>query len=208
MKRSPRRIVTAVTGLALVLGTAACATTPNPEQLQRAAMQPTATPSPAVAPIGDPRDSRVVKGTGFRLAADSAFRQIDRTSKNGEPLLVLRRASKVPTLPVQVAVLREPDPQQDVVEQSYALEMTKRTLAKSTDISRSDLVWPDVQRAILVQWTENVATSTEDSVSTRYWQLNAQVSDKLILVVVGFAPAAEFDSSQVDDMVRTFRIVR
>ena len=95
---------------------------------------------------------------------------------------------------------------QDVVEQSYVLEATKRTLGQAADVSRSDVVWPKASRAVLVQWTENVPTSAGRTVPTRYWQLNAQVNKKLILIVVGFAPAAEFDASRVGDVVRTFRI--
>lgn len=203
--RSPMRLaVVAVVGLALA--TSACSDTPTPAELQRAAMQPSGTPSPAASPIGDPRDTREVVGEGFRLAADSAFQRSDAESSNGEPMLVLRRASKVAALPIQVAVLREPDPAQDVVEQSYALETAKRSLGGVTDISRSDVVWPDTERTILVQWTEDVPTKSGKSVSTRYWQLNAQVTNKLILVVVGFAPASEFADSQVDEIVRTFRV--
>jgi hypothetical protein len=201
-----RTALAVVAGLSVALGTSACATTPNPAEQQRAAMQPVGTPSPAVGPIADPRGSRRVVGEGFRLAVDASFQQSDHKSKNGEPMLVLSRASKVPELPIQVAVLREPDPVQDVVEQSYTLEMTKRTLGESSDVSRSDVVWPDALRSVLVQWTENVPTTAGASVSTRYWQLNTQVNKKLILVVVGFAPAAEFDESAVGDVVRTFRV--
>ena len=202
--RTPRWAPAAVAGLGLLL--TGCVSTPSSEQLRQQAMQPAGTPSPAANPISDPRDTREVEGKGFRLAADSAFQRLDLTSKNGEPMLVLRRASQVPALPVQIAVLREPDPKQDVVEQSYSLEVSKRTLGESTDISRSDLVWPGVERAVLVQWTQNVPTTASESVSTRYWQLSTQVTDKLILVVVGFAPAAEFDAARVGDIVRTFRI--
>jgi hypothetical protein len=201
-----RPLIAVALGLGIVLGTSACASTPTPHELQREAMQPAGTPSPPASPIPDPRHTREITGEGFRVAADSAFQQLDRTSRNGEPMLVLRRASRVPALPIQVAVLREPDPGQDVVEQSYALEMSKRTLGGATDISRSDVAWPNASRAVLVQWTENVPTTGGESVPTRYWQLNAQVTDKLILIVVGFAPAAEFADSKVDDVVRTFRI--
>lgn len=119
---------------------------------------------------------------------------------------LLRRASQEPALPIQVAVLREPEPAQDPIEQSYALETAMRTVDGATDITRSEVAWPDAERAVLVQWTQGVPTGAGESVATRYWQLNAQVSGTPILVVVGFAPVAEFDRCEVDDIVRTFRI--
>jgi hypothetical protein len=199
------RRATAV-GLGLLLTVTACAASPTPQQQQRAAMQPTGRPAEPVRPIADPRDTREVVGQGFRLAVPSAFQQFNAKSSNGEPLLALRRASRVPAVPIQVAVLREPNPGQDVIEQSYALEVTKRTLGQATDIVRSSLVWPGAQKTVLVQWTQSLPATGGTTVATRYWQLNSQVSDRLILVVVGFAPAAEFSTSQVAEIVGTFRI--
>lgn len=118
---------------------------------------------------------------------------------------MLRRPSSVSELPVSVAVLREPDPKEDVVAQAYALEVVKRTTAKATDIVRADVTWPGAQRAVLVRWTENVPVGGGRLVPTRYVQLCIQVSTSLNLVVVALAPAADADSSGALTVLRTFR---
>lgn len=191
----------------LVLTVAGCADEPPmAAEQQRAVLEPTGTPSPAVRPRPDgPADSRTVQGQGFSLRADSSFQQQDRTARNGQPLLLLEHASGVPEIPARVAVLREAEARQGVVEQSYALEVTKRSLHGATDITRSSLTWPGVRRTVLVQWTEPRPTAEGRSVPVRYWQLNAQVSSRLILVVVGYAPAAEFDTSGIAEVVQSFR---
>ena len=172
---------------------------------QRSVMEPTGTPSPSVRPqdtLG--RGARRIQGKGFTIAADSAFQQSQRTSSNGEPMLVLEHASHVPQVPARVAVLREPNPKQDVVEQTYALEVMKRTATKATDVARAKISWPGTQTTVLMQWTENLQTSA-GPVPVRYWQLSAQVDEKLILVVVGFAPRQDFDGSGIADVVESFK---
>jgi hypothetical protein len=101
-------------------------------------------------------------------------------------------------------VFREPDPKDDVIAESYALEVTKRTLAHATDIQRSQLAWPHSKQAVLVQWTQELATSGGKTTPVRYWQLNTQISSKLILIVVGFAPVSQFDTSGVAEAISTF----
>ena len=173
----------------------------------RSVMEPTGRPSPPIRPLPDgPRDARTVTGTGFSLRAGSQFQQQDRTSSNGEPMLVLEHPSAVPEVPARVAVLREPEPRADVVEQSYALEVAKRSLDAATDITRSPLTWPGARRSVLVQWTQPRPTSGGDSVLVRYWQLNAQLEGGLILAVVGYAPRAEFDTSGVPAVVQSLRL--
>ena len=97
-----------------------------------------------------PRGYRVVEGKGFTIAAPSAFQQSQTTSSTGEPTVVLRRPSSVSALPSSVVVLRDPRAKEDVVEQSYALDLAKRTAAKATDVERLDVVWRGARRAVEV----------------------------------------------------------
>ena len=108
-------------------------------------------------------------------------------------------------LPATVAVVRDVDPVSDVEEQSYAIEVSKRALEGVTDLSRGDLEWPGAQRAVLVQWTQDVPVGQGKVVPTRYVQLNVQVKPGLILAVVALAPAADVESSAIRSVVSTFR---
>jgi hypothetical protein len=175
----------------------------------RERLSPTATPSPAVAPVDDElRDSRKVAGKGFVLQAPSGFQQRDETSSNGEPMLVLERPSQYADTPIRVAVVRDVAPPQDAVEQSYALEVLKKTAAGGQDVVRSQLTWPGTQQAILVQWTEQRRLDGGSAVPLRYWQLFAQVNADLILNVVALGPAAEFDVSGATQVLQSFAPTR
>jgi hypothetical protein len=192
--------------LVLVLTLGACSSPPNtvPSD-EKPAFKAGGTPVPAVSALLDPpRDYRVVQGTGFSIQAPSTFQQQVTKSSNGEPMLVLRRPSSVLALPSSVVVLRDVNPKQDVVEQAYAVEVSKRGLG-ATDIVRSDLTWPGARRTVLVQWTQQVQTGGGTTVPTRYSQLSAQIDDGLIVVVVALAPAADLKTSAVETVLRTFR---
>jgi hypothetical protein len=201
-----RRMVAVVAVVALLTMTACGAGRPDVPSDSNPAFKATASAGPSLLPLSPaPRDYRPLTGEGFTIQAPSAFQGATQKASNGEPMLLLRRPSSVDALPASVAVLREPNPKHDVVEQSYALEVAKRTAAKATDVLRSDVDWPGARRAVLVQWTENVPIGQGRSVATRYIQLNAQVSSTLILSVVAFSPVADGDTSAVQTVLRTFR---
>ena len=92
-----------------------------------------------------------------------------------------------------------------MVEQSYAIEVSKRTLNGATDISRGEVEWPGAQHAVLIQWTQDVPVGQGEVVPTRYVQLNVQVDPKLILAVVALAPVADLEASAIRAVVSTFR---
>ena len=190
----------------LVLALTACSSPPHSVPSDdKPAFKAGGIPAPAVSALQNaPRDYRVVQGTGFTLQAPSAFQQQVTESSNGEPMLVLRRPSSVLALPSSVVVLRDVNPKQDVVEQTYALEVSKRALG-ATAVSRSDLTWPGARRTVLVQWTEQVRTGGGAAVATRYSQLSAQIDDGLIVVVVVLAPEADLKTSAVETVLQTFR---
>lgn len=169
-------------------------------------LRATASAGPSTGPLDPaPRDYRVVDGEGFTIRAPAAFQASTTRSRNGQPALSLRRPSSIAELPSSVVVLRDPKATSDVVEQSYALEVSKRTLAGATDVQRIDVVWPGTTRAVLVRWTEQVPIGSGRTVPTRYTQLNAQLGGSSIMVVVALSPVADADTSVVENVLRTFR---
>ncbi len=192
---------------AVVLALGGCSSAPSTTVPgdQNPALAASASAGPDLRALSEaPRGYRVVEGKGFTIAAPSAFQQSQTTSSTGEPTVVLRRPSSVSALPSSVVVLRDPRAKQDVVEQSYALDLAKRTAAKATDVERLDVVWPGARRAVLVRWTENVPVGGGITVPARYLQLNAQITDTLVIVVVALAPVADLDTSAVATVLRTF----
>jgi hypothetical protein len=172
------------------------------------AMQAHDQAEPPVEPVrAAARDTREVSGEGFTVRAPSVFQR--RDGGNGaRAKLVLERPSSSGSLPSRVVVLREAHPKNDVVEQAYAAEVTMRTTKGVTDLLRSDVTWPGAQRAVLLQWTQDVAAKKGSSAGptrARFWQLNLQVRDDLILVAVAVAPVKDFDASGVGDVLRTLR---
>lgn len=163
---------------------------------------------PPVLPVdGPPRDTRQIAGNGYTLHAPSAFQRRDN-SRTPRADLVLERPSSSPSVPSRVVVLREPHPDNDVVEQAYAAEVTMRTTKGVTDVLRSDVTWPGTRRAVLLQWTQDLPAPQGSSGGTtraRFWQLNTQVDDDLIVAVVAVSPVADFESSGVGTVLRTFR---
>jgi hypothetical protein len=163
-------------------------------------------PRPAVEPARLPaRDTREVVGQGFTLHAPSVFQRRGNAG-GGSARLVLERPSSSASLPARVVVLREPHPKNDVVEQAYAAEVTMRTTKGVSDLLRSDATWPGARRAVLLQWTQDVAApkgSSGGPTRARFWQLNLQVRADLILVGVAVAPVDDFDASGVGDVLRS-----
>lgn len=194
-----------VSAAALALTLAACGTDDEPElSPAEQRMLPTEEPEQGVLPSDTaPRDSREVEGEGYSFAVPADFQQRDETSSNGEPMTVLERPSSQPDLPVRVVVVRDAEPEQPALEQSYTLEVTKRNLG-GEDIVRTQVDWPGAQSAYVTEWTEHQQTAQE-SVPVHFMQLMVQVDETLILNIVGSAPAGDFEGSGIDEMVSTFR---
>lgn len=163
-------------------------------------------PQVDVGPIEAPADYTEIEGSGFTIAAPGEFQQQTSTSPNGEPRLVLEKPSQVPQVPQRVVVIRDVDPEQDAEEQSYVLESFKAGPegGDDTDVHRYRLDAPEGQASFLITWNEPQAAGGGSTVSVTYWQLMYQVDEHLILNVVAFAPAAEFESSEVSRILRTF----
>lgn len=167
--------------------------------------QPTGSPSVTVTLMDPPADYSPIEGEGFTISAPSEFQQQQRTSSNGEPMLVLEKPSQVPAVPQRVAVIRDVDPKSSAVEQSFALEAAKAAGGPEGEVERSEIdVAGDTGPAFLVTWKETRPRKGAEDVQVTYWQLLQQVGDELILNVVAFAPSAEFESSEVSKILRTF----
>lgn len=166
---------------------------------------PTETPTATVTMTDPPADYTTIEGEGYRISAPGEFRQERFTSSNGEPALMLERPSRVEAVPQRVVVIRDVDPKSSAAEQSYALENAKAAGGPEGEVSRVELPAPEGEAAFLVTWKENRPSKGADNVEVTYWQLMHQTGDDLILNVVAFAPSAEFDSSEVSTILRTFR---
>jgi hypothetical protein len=155
--------------------------------------------------IDAPADYHAIEGNGFTISAPGEFQERHATGSNGEPILGLEKPSAVNQVPQTVTVIRDVEPKQDATEQSFALETQMLAGAPdSGEVHRYQLDAPDGQQAYLVTWVAQQATRGSGSVEVTYWQLMHQVSEELILNVVAFAPTAEFETSEVSRILRTF----
>ena len=153
-----------------------------------------------------PADYSSVQGEGFSISTPSGFQQQRTKSSNNQPMLVLEKPSSVSAVPLQVAVVRDVDPQQSAAEQSFALETSKAAGAPDAEVVRSEVAVDGASAAFLTTWQEQRPSAGAQDVSVTYWQLMVQASKSLILNVVAIAPTAEFDSSEVSTILRSFRL--
>lgn len=166
---------------------------------------PTGSPSVSVTLMEPPADYSPIEGDGFTISAPGEFQQQQRTSSNGEPMLVLEKPSEVAAVPQRVAVIRDIDPTSSAAEQSFALETAKAAGGPQGEVERSEIrVGDDAGPAFLVTWKETRPSQGATDVQITYWQLMQQVGEEMILNVVAFAPSAEFESSEVSKILRTF----
>ena len=164
----------------------------------------TATPPAGVEMIDAPADYTDIDGEGFVISAPGEFQQQRATSSNGEPMLILESPSDVTSVPQRVAVIRDVGPKQAADEQSFALETSKAAAGPAADVHRYALPAPEGESAYLTTWQEVRPSEGAASVPVTYWQLMHQVSKDLILNVVAYAPTAEFETSEVSKILRTF----
>lgn len=165
---------------------------------------PTESASPAVAMIDPPADYTAVDGEGFTISAPGEFQQRRATSSNGEPMLVLEKPSQVAAVPQRVAVIRDVDPKSSAEEQSFALETAKAAPGPEARVTRVSMPAPEGESVFLITWVESRPSEGAANVDVTYWQLMHQVDESLILNVVAYAPTAEFETSEVSKILRTF----
>lgn len=203
-----RRVMTAsvLTGI-LVLGLAGCGSDgKDAGSGTETVYEPTESPAMAVTMIDLPADYSTIQGEGFSIGAPGEFQQQRTESSNGEPMLVLEKPSQVESLPQRVAIIRDVAPKSGADEQSFALETSKSAAGPGAEAARSTVPSADgdLDPAYLVTWKETRPGTGTETVEVTYWQLFQQVGDDLILNVVALAPSAEFETSEVSKILRTF----
>lgn len=164
-----------------------------------------------LGPIEPPAGFARVPGEGFTVYAPSGLTPEQRTSSNGQPMLVLgvsaggADAADGTDRPI-VGVVREVNPTAGALEQSSTLESAKRLVDEATDVRRTVVSWPGARAAVLVEWTvQQRSASTPSTRAVRNLQLLTDIDDGLGLSVVAIAPAELFEQSQVGTVLRTFR---
>jgi hypothetical protein len=168
-------------------------------------MVPTGTPAVAVTPInGQPAETRQATGKYHSMYVPANFQEKSVLMANGEQMVSFDAPSSNPATPVRVVVAPDSAPKQTAVEQSYGMELTK-TAKGMKDLTRTMVKWPGAQTAVLLQWTETPAGALATDEPQRNWQIMAQVNDHLIVNVLAFAPAGEFDTAGLAKIVQTFR---
>jgi hypothetical protein len=168
-------------------------------------MVPTGTPAVAVtARSGQPAETRQVTGKYFSMYVPATFQEKSVPQASGEQMVMFDAPSSKPATPIRVAVLGDTTSKATAIEQSYTLEMAKNSEG-AKGFTRSTLQWPDVQSAILLQWTVTPPGALSTDEPQRHWQIMAQVNDHLIVGIVAVAPEREFDTAGLAKIVETFR---
>jgi hypothetical protein len=168
-------------------------------------MVPTGTPAVTVMPLdGQPEETRPATGKYHSMYVPANFQEKSVLMANGEQMVAYDAPSSSPATPVRVVVAPDSAPKQTAVEQSYGMELTK-TAKGMKDLTRTMVKWPGAQTAVLLQWTETPAGALATDEPQRNWQIMAQVNDHLIVNVLAFAPAGEFDTAGLAKIVQTFR---
>lgn len=169
---------------------------------------PTAAAEQAVEPVlVAPRDSREVSGEVFSLFAPAEFRQTERPGPGDVPMLVLEGPASEPGTVVEVVAFSDPEAAVGVQEQMAALAVELNDVRQATDIVRQSLEWPGTTDAVLVRWTEDTATA-DGTVTQTFAQLALETEDGVSATVVAVAPAEQFESSGVFDVLRSFSVER
>lgn len=197
--------------LALVV-LAGCSVSTNGTDDEPAAQPPAVTAEPSggavLTPVDSPpRDSREV-GTGeFSLFAPADFTQSERPGPADVPMLVLSGPSDDPGTVVEVVAFSDPEPGGDVADQMSVLVAELQDIRGASDVRRTDLEWPGTETAVLVRWTEDTAVAS-GTVTQTFAQLTVQAEDGRTATAVAVAPADDFESSGVLDVLRSFSVER
>jgi hypothetical protein len=171
--------------------------------------QPAETPNVGGPPrSGPPAGMRRANGKFFSMDVPANFREMAPPMNDGNELVAFHAPSSRPGNVVQVVVGADTKPKGTVLEQSRRLEAEmKRDESRGiADFTRSTVGWPGAESAILFQWTEKRGDpGGPPQMPQRNWQLSAQVNEHLIVEVIAFAPAGEFDRAGLAKIVETFR---
>lgn len=202
-----RHLAGLLTAGALALGLSACGSDRDAvPAVSQTEYLPTSSPTATVSMAPPPASFTSVDGNGFTISAPPEFQRQEATSSNGEPMLVLEKPSSVAAIPQRVVVIRDVAPKQSAAEQSYALEATKAAAGPEGQAERVQLPAPEGQSAFLTTWQESRPSEGAGTTDVIYWQLMHQVDSALIINVVAFAPADEFETSDVGTILRTFEV--
>lgn len=162
-------------------------------------------PAPAEPTSEIPADWKLHQGEGFAISAPESFVRNDTESSNGERMLVLERDSEILDVPQRVAVLRDVDPAADAAEQSQTLAAAQSVGVPEGTVVRKEVTVPEGESAYLIVWQQELPVAGGTTATVAYQQLMHQVSEDLILNVVAFTLADEFDASGVAAIADTFR---
>lgn len=196
----PRRH--AVTLLAVGVLLAGCTGSASDSDLppRLESIRPSESPSPVFAHSAKTQiDARQITGAGWTIQVPAKFEEKTGPGAGGTTTYtwISPAAGAQPPL---VAVVSDPKPRVDAIEQSKTLEITAE-LDPKVKVTRSELAWPGAQRAILLQWTEP-KQGLPDGLTT--WQLMVQVNSGLILNALAVAPPADFATLGLAEVLSTF----
>lgn len=194
--------VVAVLGL-LTLAASACAAGGDPdkdlpEKLQK--ITPSESPTPVLTHDSSRSiTARTVSGPGFTMQVPADFEEQTSAGTGGSTIYRWLKPVEGRQPPI-VAVVADPKPRADAIEQSKALEISLE-VDPAVEVIRSPIPWPGTQRAILLQWDAPQPGSGE-VITT--WQIMAQINPSLILNALAVAPKAQFRELTFDQILATF----
>lgn len=165
-------------------------------------MEPTETPSPPVTPADISSQWRTVDGENFTIGVPESYKEEVVTASNGTEAYVFDAPRTDDDVLERVAVMRDEQPETDVIEQSLVLE-EMQSVENEEPVHRTEVSWPGAEQAVLVQWTNPVGDADGDRRQT--WQLMVQISPDLILNVVALAPAETFMETDLPEILATFK---
>lgn len=184
---------------------AACGSSDDalPARLER--IMPTDVPTPGLTPKSEtPVESRVVRGPRFTLSIPSGYTEAELPSSD-ESIRSFGYdvPGRRPERPARVGVVVEDPAEVEVIEQSQVLAVSKSTMTGG-EVRRSRLQWPGAIRAVLVDWVETHPGGPDLPYRTR--QLMLQATPNAIVNVLGVAPADDYESLRLDDVLESLTI--
>lgn len=175
-----------------------------PSRLER--IRPTATAPPWLRPDSTKHlDLRRYSGRGYTIDVPTSWREqtLPVQTKDAVPTVLFEEQGHEPADTVRLGVVVDPEPKTDAIEQSQVLAVAK-SAAGVKDMVRAEIPWPGAVRAIFLDWTEGLGG---EGGTLRTQQLMVQVKSDLIVNVVAVAPAADFEQTQLEQALVTFKVV-
>lgn len=196
-----KRIIPATAIVAIALGTAACSSSGSGED---GSLQPTGTSRQSVTPQAISSEWSTVDGENFTIGVPESYEKQVVTASNGTKAHVFDApGTEGEGAALQrVAVMRDEEPAQDVIQQSLVLE-EMQSIENEDAVRRAEVKWPGVERAVLVQWTNPLEGA--DGGLQQTWQLMAEIRPDLILNVVAIGPEETFEETDLPEILATFK---